>query len=463
MAARPVAGRSPVAAARRSARPAPLVARRPLRLAVRASAAETKYATFLEELRDYSMKLHTKSQAPKEGQAPEKREQKPFEPTREGFLQFMVESKVVYEAFEEIMAAAPVPYYKQLSGTGLERAAPLAADIQHMQQQWGMEVPVAAADGPGHTYAALLRDLAVSSPPAFLCHYYNHYFAHTAGGRMIGKSVSNSVLDGWMGGFYQWDGEVKELLDGARATINTIAADWTREEQVACLEETPKTFGWGGPRVCSAVSAGAWGGGGGGGGGDSAGASAFLDGQGRSNGVGPLHLHSDHLLSAHAGSEPVAGVPGGTADGNDTHMPTSLFTTFPRLPPDGSTITPEEARCNPDEERCRTPIHVWETRCSGCYGSGTARSDGGGSGGHRARGHVTARHRLVTVCLLCHGLGYVRHSSTHIDTVPYVNGSGPHTTIGRPPPPERKLHHWPLTGLQQKWQQRQQQRHGQQP
>lgn len=26
---------------------------------------------------------------------------------------------------------------------------------------------------------------------------------------MIGKSVSNSVLDGWMGGFYQWDGEVK--------------------------------------------------------------------------------------------------------------------------------------------------------------------------------------------------------------------------------------------------------------
>lgn len=34
-------------------------------------------AAFLEELRDYSMKLHTKSQAPKEGQAPEKKDQKP--------------------------------------------------------------------------------------------------------------------------------------------------------------------------------------------------------------------------------------------------------------------------------------------------------------------------------------------------------------------------------------------------
>lgn len=27
----------------------------------------------------------------------------------------------------------------------------------------------------------LLRELAVSSPPAFICHYYNHYFAHTGG------------------------------------------------------------------------------------------------------------------------------------------------------------------------------------------------------------------------------------------------------------------------------------------
>lgn len=33
-----------------------------------------------------------------------------FSPTREGFLRFMVESKVVYEAFEKIMAEAPVAY-----------------------------------------------------------------------------------------------------------------------------------------------------------------------------------------------------------------------------------------------------------------------------------------------------------------------------------------------------------------
>lgn len=45
------------------------------------------------------------------------------------------------------------PADKQLTNTGLERGEALAKDIAHMQQQWGMEVPVAQEDGPGHTYA----------------------------------------------------------------------------------------------------------------------------------------------------------------------------------------------------------------------------------------------------------------------------------------------------------------------
>jgi heme oxygenase len=28
-----------------------------------------------------------------------------------------------------------------------------------------------------------------------MCHYYNFYFAHTAGGRMIGKQMSALLLD----------------------------------------------------------------------------------------------------------------------------------------------------------------------------------------------------------------------------------------------------------------------------
>ena len=44
-------------------------------------------------------------------------------------------------------------------------------------------------DKAGSTYAAYLHELAENDPPAFICHFYNVYFAHSAGGRMIGKKV----------------------------------------------------------------------------------------------------------------------------------------------------------------------------------------------------------------------------------------------------------------------------------
>lgn len=43
-------------------------------------------------------------------------------------------------------------------------------------------------------YSRLLKELAANDPPAFICHYYNFYFAHTAGGRMIGNKVWHAHL-----------------------------------------------------------------------------------------------------------------------------------------------------------------------------------------------------------------------------------------------------------------------------
>lgn len=131
-----------------------------------------------------------------------------FVPTREGFLAFMVESKVVYDAFEDIARQAvqpeceplvwgaavgeargrgrgrprgrprrpragsrapsgalirltacmlllrsPPPADAKLANTGLERGEALAKDIAYMQQQWGLQAHAPAAEGPGHTYA----------------------------------------------------------------------------------------------------------------------------------------------------------------------------------------------------------------------------------------------------------------------------------------------------------------------
>ena len=63
----------------------------------------------------------------------------------------------------------------------------------------------------------LLRDLAAKDPPAFICHFYNIYFAHSAGGRMIGKKVSSMCLDDAQLNFYQWDGELSDLLGKVRS------------------------------------------------------------------------------------------------------------------------------------------------------------------------------------------------------------------------------------------------------
>ena len=135
---------------------------------------------------------------------------------------------------------------RALVTTGLERSPALANDIAALAERYSMPATAAAPDGPGAQYAAVLRRLAVDSPPAFICHYYNHYFAHTAGGRMIGAQVSKVALDGWMGEFYKWDGDVKALLGGVREKMNVMAEGWSRAEKDACLEETPVTFKYSG-------------------------------------------------------------------------------------------------------------------------------------------------------------------------------------------------------------------------
>lgn len=89
--------------------------------------------------------------------------------------------------------AAPAPALPcadaNFQNTGLERSAALASDLAYMQQQHKLPPPVVKEDGPGMTYAKHLKQLASEDPQSFICHYYNYYFAHTAGGRMIGKKV----------------------------------------------------------------------------------------------------------------------------------------------------------------------------------------------------------------------------------------------------------------------------------
>mmetsp|Transcript_147833 Transcript_147833/g.283325 ORF Transcript_147833/g.283325 Transcript_147833/m.283325 type:complete len:331 (-) Transcript_147833:16-1008(-) len=199
---------------------------------------------FVDEMRKVAMKMHTREQAPREGEkeATETQEKpvKQWQPTAEGYLKFLVESKVVYDCMEAVMAEAPAdsPYHV-FKDTGLERGSSLKQDIAWLAQEKGLEVP--QPDGAGAEYAKTLKELANTDTPAFICHFYNQYFAHSAGGRMIGNKVSEMVLDGKKLNFYTWD-DLQSSMADTKAKLNAAAETWTPEEKEHCLEETAKSF-----------------------------------------------------------------------------------------------------------------------------------------------------------------------------------------------------------------------------
>jgi heme oxygenase len=99
------------------------------------------------------------------------------------------------------------------------------------------------ADGPGAEYGLFLKELAARSPPEFICHFYNVYFAHSAGGKMIGRKVSEMILDGKELEFYKWGGDgLDASLTSVKEKLNAAAEAWSREEKDRCLEETAKSF-----------------------------------------------------------------------------------------------------------------------------------------------------------------------------------------------------------------------------
>ncbi|KAL3623986.1 Heme oxygenase 1 [Castilleja foliolosa] len=194
---------------------------------------------FVGEMRQVAMKLHTKDQS-REG---EKENQGPpvakWDPSVEGYLKFLVDSKLVFDTLERIVDKAAIPDYAEFRNTGLERSKSLAKDLEWFKQQ-GHDIPEPSS--PGISYSQYLEELSEKDPQAFICHFYNTYFAHTAGGRMIGRKVAETILNGKELEFYRWDGDLSQLLQNVRDKLNIVAENWTRDEKDHCLEETEKSF-----------------------------------------------------------------------------------------------------------------------------------------------------------------------------------------------------------------------------
>ncbi|CAA7403191.1 unnamed protein product [Spirodela intermedia] len=194
---------------------------------------------FVEEMRFVAMRLHTRDQA-KEGE--KESDAQPigkWQPSIDGYLRFLVDSKLVYDTLDSILEKAVYPSYAEFRNTGLERSESLAKDLEWFKSQ-GHVIPEPSS--PGTSYAKYLEELSDTDPQAFICHFYNIYFAHSAGGRMIGKKVAEKILDGRELEFYKWDGDLSQLLQNVREKLNAVATGWSREEKDHCLDETEKSF-----------------------------------------------------------------------------------------------------------------------------------------------------------------------------------------------------------------------------
>lgn len=201
---------------------------------------------FINEMRMVAMKLHTREQAPKEGAKEVPKENMPWAPTREGYLRFLSESKAVYEILERVMLDGKHPQFSSFVSTGLERSAVLEKDIKWFEETYGLKAPPLREDGPGATYGKMISDLADTDPQAFIAHFYNFYFAHTAGGRMIGSKVAQMILDSKSLNFYEYEGDVTNHLDAVRRSINNLSEGWTREQKDHCLAATESSFSYSG-------------------------------------------------------------------------------------------------------------------------------------------------------------------------------------------------------------------------
>ncbi|CAI0558433.1 unnamed protein product [Linum tenue] len=161
-------------------------------------------------------------------------------PSMEGFVKYLVASKLVFNTVERILDKSDDVSYTHFRKTGLERSEALEKDLQWLAEHHGIEIP--KPSNQGVVYAQYLEHIAEGSAPLFLSHLYNIYFSHIAGGQVIATQVCDKLLEGEVLEFLQWEGDAQELLKGLREKVNMLGEHWSRDEKNRCLKETSKCF-----------------------------------------------------------------------------------------------------------------------------------------------------------------------------------------------------------------------------
>lgn len=95
-------------------------------------------------------------------------------------------------------------------------------------------------------------------------------------------------------------------------------------------------------------------------------------------------------------------------------LPLSMYHPYAHLPEEGQVIEGEPHHA---WSRVKTPIYTYEAKCVCCCGTGFIKN------------HANGRRASLAACLVCHGLGYVRCTTSR-----FAPKAGPDThTLARPP------------------------------
>ncbi|XP_078444107.1 putative inactive heme oxygenase 2, chloroplastic [Wolffia australiana] len=188
-----------------------------------------------EEMRFVAMRLQNDEGRAQDGADKEES----WKPSSDGFLKYLVDSKLVFETLERTVDQSEDVAYAYFRNTGLERANGVANDLDWFRDQ-GFAIPNPSS--PGMAYASYLNELAETSQSSFLCHFYNVYFAHATGGLEIGKQVSEKLHLSREFELYKWDDDVFWLLQRTREKLNKLGDHWSRDDKNTCLREVAKCF-----------------------------------------------------------------------------------------------------------------------------------------------------------------------------------------------------------------------------
>ena len=142
------------------------------------------------------MSLHTREQAPREGEKHGRDEEGTgaggaMDPDGGGIFEFLVRSRRVRRHGRSSPRRERAEYGAFMNN-GLERSEALRKDIAYVMERF--DLPPREASGPGKEYAELLTALAKECAE-FICHYYNVYFAHSRGANDREKSERDDL--GW--------------------------------------------------------------------------------------------------------------------------------------------------------------------------------------------------------------------------------------------------------------------------